>query len=98
MKKLFKAYFTFSKTEAFIAIILVAVISFFIALPYYYSFKKDKEVLDVNLAHKSNEALKTKDSIVKLSVENKKYNNSYYSKNITKKNSPRRKKISYLTF
>ena len=84
MKKLFKDYFTFSKTEAFIAIILVAVISFFIALPYYYSFKKDKEVLDVNLAHKLNEALNTKDSIVKLSEENKKYNNSYYSKNITK--------------
>ena len=50
MKKFLKDYFTFSKKESIIAIIILVIIAIFISLPYYYSYKKSKEPFDSSLA------------------------------------------------
>lgn len=63
MKKIFKDYFTFTKKEGYIAIILLFAIAMFILLPYYFSVKKKQEKLDTKIAQLATTKLLTKDSV-----------------------------------
>ena len=46
MKKIIKEYFSLTRKESYISIILVVILAFFIALPYYQSTQKKHEPVD----------------------------------------------------
>jgi competence protein ComEA len=63
MKKFLKDYFTFSKKESIIAIIILVIIAFFLSLPYYYSYKKSKEPVDSSLVKLADSILAHQENI-----------------------------------
>jgi len=62
MKRIIQDYFTFSRKEAYISVVLVIIIAIFIALPYYNSNKMKKEPIDSAIAAIASISLTTKDS------------------------------------
>ncbi len=63
MKKFLKDYFTFSKKESVIAIIILFIIAIFLLLPYYYAYKKSKEPIDTSLAKLADSILAQQENI-----------------------------------
>lgn len=81
MNKFIKDYFTFSRKEGTIAIVILIVTAAFISLPYYYSTQKAKQPLDSSIAKLATEKIVEKDSADKednnYQSDYKAYNNNY---------------------
>ncbi len=83
MKKMLTEYFTFSKKETYIAVVILIITSVFIFLPYIFSTKKQKQPLDAAVAKIAGIELAKKDSAngdENDGTENKYPNNRYYNK------------------
>ena len=81
MKKFIKDYFSFSKKEGYIALIILMITGAFISLPYYFSAKKTKQPIDANVAKIATTKLLVNDSIDKENADDYKpaYKNYNYS-------------------
>ena len=87
MKKFIKDYFTFSTKESYAAITLLIITAIFIALPYFFSSKKNKEPLNASLTRVAGIQLAANDrSKLSGNEENgyERHSNPYNYKNTTK--------------